>query len=422
MAMSGIYGDRTGNLRNMNFTSDKRSILLTVCMTAAMMVTNLWPDFHYGYETIGSTDIASYRLIAVSAPNVPGEPVAYQHAQRFFLPWTLGVLAKIYGMPLDVLFRLVAFGLWSGIVLIFLRILHALRLSTQWKALFLALLIFQPYFGRYYLAVPFMVTDLLSVFGFSIVVYGAVRNEIAMAALGLVVSALGRQTALPVMLALWVWLAWRYASVKTGPTDVLKVMAASLAVIGIYWLGGLFAQATGAFNENADAVTGLARWIASDAHSKAAVLAEFFLRIFVSEAMGFVLLAALLFSAPRTMTNEFRITGLLVLSVWAQPVLAGPVIAYNNFTRLCAFGYVGILTLSALLARDLRKELPRRATAAVLACMLVASFHHRWSWPGVTFLRAPERFAAMSMLTALVAGITIYYGLLRRESQIPGRR
>ncbi len=394
---------------------DLKSIVLPVCMMAVLAVTNLWSGFNYGVSDLGQTDTASYRAIAMASPNIPREPIAYHHAQRFWLPWLLGGVTRLTGFPLELLFRITTVALLTGVTLLFFRILKTLQLPSAWEAVLAAALVFNPYCGRYYLAVPFMASELLFVLGFSIIVMAVVEDNAGAAAVGLAVSAFGRQTALPVMLAVWVWLGWRLIRGEKNARDSVKISAASLAACAIYAIGGWFAQSTGAISENTAHVTGLATWLVSGAPSKIPQAAEFVLRGLVSESTGLMLLTVLAVFCRQPKPKAFWMLGLLVLSVWAQPVLGGPAITGNNIVRLLGLSYVGILTMTALLARELKKDLPIRSLVIVIICMLIGSMHHRWSWPGKIFVLTPDRFAWMLSLNSLIAGMVIWFEVKRND-------
>ena len=405
----------------MTITSEVKIVILLATIMTLVVITNLWPDYHYAHDVWKQSDTASYRAIALAAPGIPAETVAYHHAQRFWLPWLLGIIAKSSGISLDIVFRLAACGLWVGVSLVFLQILRTIRLSLQWQAIFLVALLSNPYCGRYFLAVPFMVTDLLFILGFSIIICGVVRDAPKLAAIGMIVAAFGRQTALPIMVAIWLWQSWRSLRDKHCIWDIAVVVEASFVVIGLYMLGSGFAQKTGTQSYNIEHIKGLFCWFGSDAHNKKYVLAEFFLRGIVSAASGIMLLVVLIKSGRRPFPTEFWFIGLCVLAAWAQPLLGGPEITGQNIGRLWAGGTVGILAMGALLVRKGKNKLPHWVVTSICSLLVCGSFHHLLSWPGAILLQTPELYAVMALLVALTAGGGVWYGM-EREGNVPSEK
>lgn len=377
----------------------------------AVAVTNIWPDFEYGNLTLGQTDTRNYRAIAQAAPGIPEKPVAYHRAQRFWIHWSIGVMARMSGLSVDLVCRGVALVLLAGIAWSLWRIVTFVGLPIEWQAVIALAWAFDPYCVRYFLAVPWMAADLLFVFGFSIVVLGILRWNVGLAACGLVVAAMGRQTALLCMVATWIAVVRRGRSFKPARISEIAVLTlASVVVMAIYWAGGRFADATGAITRNLIHLTGLAAWLGSDDPNKLGRLMEFGLRGLVSQGAALPLLLALLVKLPRPWPAQFWIIALLVLSVWAQPILAGPEITGKNIARLGSLGYIGLLGMAALAARESGTNLAPWAVWTIAIAALCGSSHHQWSWPGEMLLATPERFAVLFVSTSMLAGIAAFYG------------
>jgi hypothetical protein len=105
-----------------------------------------------------------------------------------------------------------------------------------------------------------------------------------------------------------------------------------------------------------------------------------------------------------------------VLSVIAQPLLAGPEVTGNNIARLVSLGGIGFVAIAALLARDSGTDLvPGAAWTAVLV-LFCGSMHHAWSWPGLWLVRTPEHFIALLSVACALAGFAVYTGSRQVES------
>jgi hypothetical protein len=80
--------------RFLNCKPEMQLIYLLCSMIMLLVLTNLWRDFHFGYTVLNQSDTASYRAVAMAAPDIPLNEIPYHHAQRFLLPWTLGLFSK----------------------------------------------------------------------------------------------------------------------------------------------------------------------------------------------------------------------------------------------------------------------------------------------------------------------------------------
>jgi hypothetical protein len=253
-----------------------------------------------------------------------------------------------------------------------------------------------------------MCADLLFAFGFSITVLGIIQDRVGTVACGLIVAAFGRQTALANMIAIWVAFSWLQRHKLSSSYRIIAITLASVTVIAIYWVGGWFAD--GATNENLEHLTGLANWAVSDEPGKFRQLFDFALRGLVSQSPALILLIVLLAKRTQPVPIEFWIVALMVLSVWAQPILAGPNITGNNIVRLGSFAYIALLAMGALAAGESGKTLAPWAFWSIVIALGIGSFHHRWSWPGLMLLRTSDAFAILFASMALAVGIAANFG------------
>jgi hypothetical protein len=106
-------------------------------------------------------DVWSYWRIAEAAPHLPGPAtLPFHHAQRFFVPAVVGLVAKTSGLPTETVARAAVVLLFIGCLALTRRLFVGLAASAT-AALFLASLVFlNPYGLRLVLAFPFMVNDL----------------------------------------------------------------------------------------------------------------------------------------------------------------------------------------------------------------------------------------------------------------------
>ena len=71
-------------------------ILITICF---IFLTNTYFDYD---ESIlyGAADILYYHQIALSAPELPDKIIEYHYAQRFFVPYTIGIISNKFNLEI----------------------------------------------------------------------------------------------------------------------------------------------------------------------------------------------------------------------------------------------------------------------------------------------------------------------------------
>lgn len=381
----------------------RKEALFTVLIVVVVLATNTFPDFFLGVTTFGQGDTNSYREIALFAPNLPDHVIPYHHAQRFFLPYSLGVISKLSGFSLEPLFRVVNLAIFFAIVFVFYRTLKSLSLPKGWLLTICIVTLFNPYVSRYYFSFHFMVNNLLFVFGFLLTCQGFIADRKSSVFLGLGIAALGRQTALLLLPVVWIWfyLVWYRKDKKFS--SVFTLILGSLSVPLLYVIGGVFASVLGGKNINAEHMMAIFDWVPNFGLHKVAVLVEFMTRGLIAH----VWLAALFFAwylldGKPKLGSKFWLLVSLSISVWIQPILAGPEITGNNIVRLCASSHLGLALAFAVALQNRRCDLSWRFLVSVFALCLIGSMHHRWSLVGEILLLTPLKYAILCYTVAIL--------------------
>jgi hypothetical protein len=361
-----------------------------------VLVTNVYPDFLIGLTTLGQGDTESYRDIALFAPNLPDHVIVYQQAQRFFLPYFLGVISKLSGFPLEPLFRLVNLVLFLTIVFIFYRTLKDLNLPRWWLSTICILVFFNPYVSRYPLSLHFMVNSLLFVFGFLLICKGFILNQKTSVLLGLGIAALGRQTALLLLPVVWFWFYFAGYRKDKKLSTVYMLIFVSLFALLAYVIGGMFASALGGKNINIYFMTGIFDWFQNFNLQKIVVLIEFLVRGFMAHAwiVSLFLTWYILNDKPK-LGSKFWFLVLLSISVCIQPILGGPVVTGNNLVRLLAISNLGLAMAFAVVLQNKRCDLSWRFLVFIFILCMIGSMHHRWSLVGGILFLTPFKYAIL---------------------------
>lgn len=374
--------------------------------------TNSWFNYSGAIEIMGADDTVSYRAIAAAWPGLPADPLPFHRAQRLAVPFLLGAVARSLGCSLETVF-LAATVLSCATILLFMHRIFVFLSLTRAQRLFLfALLIFNPFMFRPYLAASFMVVDLVFAAGLALLLWGLLTNTVTAMALGIAVAALGRQTALAILPVIAVWLVTRQGEKAGRPRSLIVILSVSVPAVAIYCVTGLLASEISSTNSNLEHLTGLFYWFADSSPGKVPVLLEFCFRGLSSSTVTLVSLGILYWRDGKqtALPACFWFLVILVVSVWAQPLLAGPDITGGNIVRLCALGFVPLLTaLGVLLSHSRLLSNVSLPWLMLLTCLIIAgSFHHLTSKVGEALQYGVAGFAMVHVMLAALTGIVLF--------------
>ena len=393
---------------NSIFSNNKYFYLFMFCVF--ILLTNIYFPFDLAVTICGQADMQSYYDIAHSAPFVPEHTIAYHHAQRAYLPFLLGSIANLFSLNPDFLVMAMNSLLLVGMILVFMKTIEIIGVDENLKILLLALICLNPYISRYFSLFYYMVNDTLFMFGFVLVVYAMVANSVRYLLIGVLLAALGRQTALLLLPAASIYL-FMYHNGHSKIKALLAVAFIVFSVVAIYMIGGYFAGLTGAKNQNASSVTSFFLWLSDFKLSKLKILAEFYIRGLVGQITIVVLFVVYYFVVrPKYFDKLFLLIVFLSVSVWIQPLLAGPDNAGNNIVRLCIYSFPGLVVAFALLStKNYSIKLNIKTLTVVVLLLALTSIHHRWSWIGSLAIKEPQVFGAVTYLVSL--GIALVFFL-----------
>lgn len=393
-------------------------IFIDLCF---LITTNKWLSWDDSVIQLSANDVYEYAKIAEASPTLLNpNSLNFHHAQRLISPYLLGAMAKFTTIPYQYLFGFVVF-LCSFLVIFSMdRILTKLKLKQFNYCLCISLLILNPYVFRYYWIVPGMLPDVIFTTGLAITIVGLVDEVFLGVAIGLLVAAIGRQTALTIIPGVVLWL---FASKGWARVPLPRRLGYSVAVIlipgSIYILTSLIATKIANPSQNAEIALGLLRWLQSDRFS-ILYLAEFIMRLLipVSVLVGNIIGIYLAIntasskSLKSVLPIEFWACILMNISIIIQPFLGGPEITGQNASRLSALGFFPLLVALSLLLNHIspkehqletQQKLIRTSSWAIAIGlgMAIASLHHLYTTFG-----PPNAliFAAIQIISAATIG------------------
>jgi hypothetical protein len=360
------------------------------------------------------SDAWEYFRLAEAAPTLAHEPLAYHHVQRLAIPYLLGLLHDVSGMPLHALF-LAAVLLFALSILVVLAVtLRRLGVDDRQAAVVLAIVALNPWAFRLYLTFPEMIPDLGFVLGVALLLRGLVTGTSGVVLAGQAIASLSRQTALalvPVVL-LWIWRD-RVRSNRLGRSG-LGLGTAAIAV-GLYAGTAWLAAGVSTENTTLQHVTGLFTWARTQFDGP--TLLAFALRGVLPALAALACLLALAGTRRHTGLAS-DVVPLLVLAavcIGVQPVLGGPELTAGNGPRLLVLGLPPLALALGIVLRDARVFSGAAGWARlryVVLLLVVGSLHHWYVLAAEPGLRHKVFFGA-----AYAGAAAGCYLLLARERQ-----
>jgi len=374
--------------------SSARTKYWALAILALALLTNRWMGWQEGIQYLTAVDVEDgYLPVAAAAPGLPSELIPFHKAQRFFVPYVVGSIAKGSGAPIPSVFFAGTALATGALLAIFWWLLGALQLPPRRRLLAFALFVFQPYALRYYGIVPGMFSDLTFELGTGILLAGLFFRKSSLPWIGLALAALSRQTALLLLpgVVLWIWFGWKE---KPARSRALWATGLSLWTLFFYEATGLLAARIGSANVNAEHLTALFTWILSPDFSFPK-MAEHTLRC----TLPLLPAAILLLREPwKQWPRESLFLLLMALVVAAQPFLAGPTVTGQNAARLITLGLLPLVVAWAIAARE--KEWPLIPACAMALLLFAGSFHHLYTVIGP---HGPMGSAALQLVVMVLA-------------------
>lgn len=349
-------------------------------------------------------DAPSYEVITKAAPGLPTELLPYHHAQRFVIPYVLGVVAKTAGLNEGAALTAASLSIILGNICLLFLLCNDLKLDESTIILVTSLFVLNPYSFRYYLCTPPMLNDTAFVLGVLVSFLALKRGWLQLLMLGVTVAATSRQNAL-MMTPIWVlWIYWQ--SGISGRKRHAAALFAVMVPVLVYYSTGRIAQMFALPAWNIDHVLGLFFWIAKEFNLRELML--FSMRFSLTFLMTAAIFLPVLARKRRHLRNicqqrpEIVLLALSTIAIISQPVLAGPHISLKDIQRLAGMA-LGPLLLC--LAGAVPVVLAIRWRLVVIALLSIASLHHLFSFYGPAKDLSYHFALAHALIAAIVAAI-----------------
>ena len=166
-------------------------VLFLLFFVLFILLTNLY--YSYSDSLIyGGSDGFYYIKISESFPRI-ADNVEYIKSERFFFPYLLGGISKLFSIGTFATYRIFVF-LLAGLIGFFMyQNLKKIKSSNFLIIISLSFFIFNPYIFRFFLAIPTIITDLFFIFSSVLIVHGFMHKNKKNIFLGFAISVLSRQ-------------------------------------------------------------------------------------------------------------------------------------------------------------------------------------------------------------------------------------
>jgi len=427
----------------MNKHSQTSTLLCIIVGFFLVLITNQWPTESESIYKLYNYDGLSYLQIAKSSPHLPGplaldgKPIPFHHAQRALIPYSIGLLSHGLGLDEYFVFQMFNIFIMFLILYVFLLILNKIGL-THSKVLFcFSLLLFNPYFFRYFITYPLMTNDLVFLLGFIIALMGCIKKSYIPIFGGLILATIARQTGLflfpPVaffifskteikkkLIFLSSILFCQLLIYKLGALIALefsgKPIIANHAFWGVYWIIDFINGNPNLFNTLVypalkESFVGFSPMTSGPTFNE---LIDFLLRLIVPLFLGFLL--CIFWHKNLKKVEKKTLITLIFFGFFMMltPLLMGPHVASMGASRYATQSLPAVLVLIAFLIKnDAQLEKINNSITVFIFLTFLASFHHLFS-----FIKQDIQMAKYFVTSMVAINLFSVYILYKSKQQL----
>ncbi|MBF0521229.1 MAG: hypothetical protein HQK92_16075 [Nitrospirae bacterium] len=397
---------------------------IVLAMFFSVLITNRYVDFDNAIVN-GFSDISYYTNIAKASPNLTKYFTSFHHAQRFFFPYIIGMISHTTGVPLYASFMIFTVTFLLATLYVMDRILIFYNLNAAGYALCMAMIIFNPYIFRLYLFSPGMITDLMFLFGTSVVILGLIKDSPLILLTGSVVAILARQTAVVFMPGFFIWLAVSegFESKKFKNKFFIYALV-SVVIVLLYKITGAVASMFGDKNVNLQHIYSLITYLMTLIPTlKGVEIIYFFVNLIARDTFSLTLSAAVLVPlavfcrGDAKLPEDFWLMILFALLIMFQPVMNGHP---SDATRLVSYAVIPLVTAAAILSGHVPQLKLMANTRIFFLCLLcyISSFHHYYSLAHLIIPSFSNNQFALLHYVVVAAIFALLWRGLRRSSTV----
>ncbi len=183
---------------------NKKNIYISVFFLFFLVLfTNSFHDYNQ-ILSFGGADGYSYFEISKNSPFISKSSIQPIHAERFIIPYIIGLISKIFNFEILIIYRLVVILLIILIIIQFLDYLYKYNTNTKIIFCLTSIIILNPYLTRFYISNPLIINDLFFIYGSIISIKGVNNKDKLIFFFGLLVASIARQSAAAIIISIFI--------------------------------------------------------------------------------------------------------------------------------------------------------------------------------------------------------------------------
>ena len=315
---------------------NKIEIILILIFSALILLTNNY----FNLENISHSAKSSiyYFEIANSWPNeanFKNDVQSIIHAERFIIPYFLGFISSLFNIEIFLLFKITSYICLIFFIIINYKIFNFL-LNSNSKIIFFSLVLFNPYIFRYFLANPLMLNDLIFFISASLLALSFFKKKNYYFYIAIFLAIISRQSSYIIILALIMTFFFPF---KEKFIDYKKICIGLLILLIKIFITKYYTNKADLTEFYDVAIIGLFIFFTEKFN-----FTELLKFISYPILSYFPIIILSLFCYHKKLLKlkideRSVLMVILILGFFAQPLLAGPLIAGKNIIRLSSFGY-----------------------------------------------------------------------------------
>ena len=332
---------------------------------------------HYDYQSTliyGGADGFYYMQIAKSSPYFTETKITLHYAQRFLLPYIIGLISKLSGFDLFFVFKLTSFITLIILSFTLVKIIKIFTKDKFYQIIILNLVLLNPYISRFYISVPTVINDLFFLTTTALISLVIIKKKNILYIFYSCLSLTARQTGVVFLIsAISNLIVFKRKSIIN-----LKLLI--IMIIGYYIFFSLIIfYSKNSSNTNFDYthINGIFFYLINKFNILN--LINFISLPFLSYGLLLLFIFFFLKLKKNFSTNKQKIfiIFLSILLIISQPILAGPELTGRNIIRLSTLAYVLVISLLTFIYRE--KKILNNYKILFIIIQIICSFHPTFS-------------------------------------------
>lgn len=185
----------------MKYSDDYHTFIFLVLSLLFIFFTNTFYNFEQSL-IYGAADGETYMRIAESSPNFSTNIEPFHKAQRFTIPYIIGIISSITGLGEYFLFRFFTITIFLLNLYFLLKIFKKMEVTKYLQIFLFSLLIFNPYILRYFLSLPTLINDLTFIFAGTLLLFSLLEKKKIFFFISIFLATISRQNVIFILFGL----------------------------------------------------------------------------------------------------------------------------------------------------------------------------------------------------------------------------